>query len=824
MGGLVARALLTLKNFKPERINLIITQATPHVAPVLPVDSYLTDFYALVNNYWILNARELQNITMLSVAGGHRDYQVPSGLTFLPQSNLQKSALSVVSSAVPRTWASTDHLSIVWCRELIIATVRALFDLIDGNTKQITKDQQKVHTVLNYHFVRHPAKWFDSINETSLNVPESSTWVTVDASNWNYAVNNESTETLFMFPISHKRDLYTHFHCQNTFMYTDSWIFGCNDTVSPKCLQIEDLSWKTELLSTAKVVYFKLDDYPEFSHFIISIPTTNGSKFSVECEFSLESLMTVQTPVPHSLSFGLVSNRIHFIFPGLHHIVQFQEFEKIYQAFNIRITKYCAESSERKSIMYRFHVPWSHEDIIRISSDETPVEISAKLHAAKPENDNGTVQLMIYTSADCNHEVTISTSFPQVLGQILRFHASSLPVYILSNLLLAYGAQLRFLLNQGNCVAFDLTLVEAAKPYKVEPIINILRSLLGYSWFKLTWDALLLPQLDSVQLYSMGLLFPMASLVLFMFGTSISYWCGIFFEATLRPLSALWIALKRPTDFPKESRLIHHKLLVEVLILALISWWTCSAFALLLVFFCYLLKVIKLYTVLRKYNFGKVPNTNHDAKEENSYSEENNINTAASEDQPSEGRQSEDKPSEGSQSEDKPSEGSQSEDKPSEGSQSEDKPSEGSQSEDKPSEGSQSDAQKQTSSITNQPSYSDINAASDSLKMHITIMNLLIWVTLLTLPSFVYWLKNLRYNIKLDPDPHRYVVLILIFILEILMNSSISSIKSSKLLKKASQLQLLFSILVVAFGTLHLYRASYFVTVSLFLHVLCCFL
>jgi len=45
MGGLVARALLTLKNFKPELINLLITQATPHVAPVMPLDRYLTGKY-----------------------------------------------------------------------------------------------------------------------------------------------------------------------------------------------------------------------------------------------------------------------------------------------------------------------------------------------------------------------------------------------------------------------------------------------------------------------------------------------------------------------------------------------------------------------------------------------------------------------------------------------------------------------------------------------------------------------------------------------------------------------------------------------------------
>ncbi|KAK2108663.1 GPI inositol-deacylase, partial [Saguinus oedipus] len=42
MGGLVARALLTLTNFKHDLINLLITQATPHIAPVMPLDRFIT--------------------------------------------------------------------------------------------------------------------------------------------------------------------------------------------------------------------------------------------------------------------------------------------------------------------------------------------------------------------------------------------------------------------------------------------------------------------------------------------------------------------------------------------------------------------------------------------------------------------------------------------------------------------------------------------------------------------------------------------------------------------------------------------------------------
>jgi len=41
MGGVVARALFTLPRFNTNLVNLIITQASPHLAPVLALDPYL---------------------------------------------------------------------------------------------------------------------------------------------------------------------------------------------------------------------------------------------------------------------------------------------------------------------------------------------------------------------------------------------------------------------------------------------------------------------------------------------------------------------------------------------------------------------------------------------------------------------------------------------------------------------------------------------------------------------------------------------------------------------------------------------------------------
>ncbi|XP_057883686.1 GPI inositol-deacylase isoform X2 [Melospiza georgiana] len=724
MGGLVARALLTLKNFKPELINLLITQATPHVAPVMPLDKYLTDFYTAVNNHWILKAQDLRNLTTLSVAGGFRDYQVRSGLAFLPRLSQHDSALSVVSSAVPRAWASTDHLSIVWCKELILATIRAFFDLIDENTRQITEDPKKRMSVLNHHFVRHPAKMYEEN-------PEAFTHLT------------ENHTVMFTVKID-----------------TSSWIYGCMNTNSSMCLEAADLSWRAELLPTTKVVMLKLLDYPSLSHIVIQVPPAVGNKYTLGCEFFKEDSRTVQLPVTHIFSFGFSSSKILLNSTGLLYNVQLQHFSQIYQAFKIYIDSHCQSLKERKPSVYRLHIPWSYEDSITVAKVPSLAEISAKLHIAQPHSDSSLPELNIYSSPDCQYEVILKTSLLQVLGQIVRFHAGAFPVYIVSNILLTYGGQLSTLRSTGQCSDFSLQLVRTAKPYKVEPLISIVVFLQGFNWFREIWESLSLPEVDAAVLSSQDAWFPLVSLILFLFGTGIAYWSGVFFSTSLRLFSSLWLTLIRPPELQKD-KLITPSRLCGMISLALVSWTTCGAFAVLIIYLQYLFKVVKLHVTVRAEQNMHNRDSGH-SKETSQNSSTHTVKAQSSVDSIPEATQS--------------------------------------------------------------PSNSETSAeAANSLKMHTTVLNLFTWIVLLNLPSLIYWLKNLRYNVRLDPDPCRTTAIILVCILEILMNSSTSEVKSSKLLKIAAKVPLPLSVAMLAFGRMHLYRVPHFVTFSLLLHVLCCF-
>ena len=138
MGGIVARAMLTMPNYQSNSINTIITMSAPHARPPVAFDSDIVHIYKRINDYWRdaysqkwANDNPLWHVTLISIAGGCLDTVVPSDYASLSSIVPATHGFTVFTSTIPDVWTGADHLAMVWCAQLVRPIVRSLFDTLD---------------------------------------------------------------------------------------------------------------------------------------------------------------------------------------------------------------------------------------------------------------------------------------------------------------------------------------------------------------------------------------------------------------------------------------------------------------------------------------------------------------------------------------------------------------------------------------------------------------------------------------------------------------------------------------------------------------------
>ncbi|XP_023264978.1 GPI inositol-deacylase [Seriola lalandi dorsalis] len=769
MGGVVARALFTLPRFNTNLVSLIITQASPHLAPVLALDPYLLDFYSAVRQKWVNRANKLRNITVLSVGGGYRDYQVRSGLTSLPCPPGDPNKLSLVATAVPRTWVSTDHLSIVWCKELVLATVRAFFDLIDPETRQFTENPEKKMVVLNHHFIRHPVRMLGETQDTSISIldfPEA--WSEVNTLRLVYSTPKEGQVKYFLFALSSRRKAYSHFYCRSNNLEMTSWVYGCMHKNGSSCVRAVDLSMGTELLPPYKVLILSLSDLSSFTHLVVSASNLNGRQFTVECEWQRQESQTLSVPAPHVLSFGLTVSDVTVNSSGLLHTIELQHFHQVYQAFRINVASQCKVHKDRLSNVYRIMVPWFREDSLTTVSVPSVTEISGMLHTSRPDNTSG-VLLQLHTAPNCQYKVSIRTSLPRVLGQILRFCGPMVPVYTAVTLLLACGGQLSSILKSRQAAAMSQVVGRGLQPHKVNLPLYVLHILLSCSWFQEVWSILCLPPMDALPptfpdaTFHEGVLpveeWPhLLSPLLYILGAAVAYWGSTLLCLIMRLISLILAPLHRPSVSRDCGTLRLRTQLLITLCLTVLGGTSCGALSIFAAFLLHLYRVLRLQMTERSLShmLNLAPRKHKET--------ENGTVDAECLDRSKE--------------------------------------------------------------CNGAPLLSEcaLQEVRDDLQLHLCLSALFTLPVMLSAPSLIHWIRNLRYSTQLDPDPCWPHIVPLIIVYMLLIDCNTLKLCNSKLLPLTSCLPLPLAITMVTFSPLHLYRVTYFLLATLIPLASCCLL
>ncbi|KAF9110578.1 GPI inositol deacylase [Mortierella sp. AM989] len=127
-----------MDNFLPGSVNTILTIATPHMVPPLALDYTITNIYDKIEAFWATGYdvphAALANVSLVSVMGGNQDITVNSDSGNIHHIVPQNHGFSVFTSSVPHAWVGSDHLSILWCNQVVKQIGAALVEAADART------------------------------------------------------------------------------------------------------------------------------------------------------------------------------------------------------------------------------------------------------------------------------------------------------------------------------------------------------------------------------------------------------------------------------------------------------------------------------------------------------------------------------------------------------------------------------------------------------------------------------------------------------------------------------------------------------------------
>ncbi|PFX15813.1 GPI inositol-deacylase [Stylophora pistillata] len=474
MGGLIARGLFTLPKFDTSFVHTIITYGTPHRHPILPFDPQLINYYENVNRFWRSHAlvndttSRMKNVTVVSVSGGVRDVLVRSSPSSLHHLILHSQTISVVTTSVPRVWISVDHLCLCWCQQLVLVSNRALFDMIDPNTQQITENKQQRVAVLQHHFLRNPGPSKVTFNSVG-NINGRERYLAKDFNRlvthkrlWRYTGNEQ---ILLLFP----RDEWSATHDTLMILTTsesDQWLYGCPETSGQACNSTVDLSYHASLLpwngSVIKHVKLKLNAFEGIAYFAV-IVSSSRKRTSVWSEYQSSGSLVYDMQLPGVLS---IKSRV-LVIPSdsLFANITLKSVVKSWRVFVFHFE--ALDCDARKSLLVtRIHVPWFNEDVYRFSSNGS-VELVLKLHHPKPIGNKQHVQIHMWLDPKCSYRISAKYDFFQTLGQIYRFYAVQLPCWTFSVVMLVFAWQLSSMVYEKQCESFFSLATSASKSLRV---------------------------------------------------------------------------------------------------------------------------------------------------------------------------------------------------------------------------------------------------------------------------------------------------------------------------------------------------------------------
>jgi len=412
---------------------------------------------------------------------------------------------------------STDHRCIAWCKQLVLAINRALFDSIDRVENDFSKDSVLRRNVFNFHLVsrqggkhfkkRDPSStsrkkpfdkdgfWSDSIKRQFIFAKKK---VTVDSHILIRMIDDAKHRNVVIDTLN---------------MRMDSWLFGCKATTvynnTRLCEYGDDLSHLTRLLPTShetvrKTVSANLHNLAKekgYTHLLVYVP--KGSQqvhVHVDVFNGEQQGRYVEVDLPRWVSFWkshVVVERTHP--EALFYNLSMKELTEPWQAYDIKVTRLNNCQGDKYNGLMEFVTPWANDATHTfIGGINMTHSMAARLQTPKPASEEEyfrAPEMHLFLPPTCQYSIQIQSNLIRMWGQIVRFYAPLLLPFSLAVVILTVSQQLRVLATDGECPSFLTVVTTRVTPMSVvmpSKVLSLLASTAFLSYY--------LPKTDYVKL------------------------------------------------------------------------------------------------------------------------------------------------------------------------------------------------------------------------------------------------------------------------------------------------------------------------------------
>ena len=226
MGGIISRGVFILNTdtFNASNyVHTIITQASPHRHAIVNSDRVMSKFYSDLNSFWFNNeTKSLDNSLLVSLYGGNRDILVRNNLANVNQQSSAR-VISQLTSTIPYVWRSIDHRCMAWCKEFVLVLNRALFRLVDKETRQVIEDREERARVFSHYLINdnfeltseHKAKNARKYKQDSIKFVNNIDEINLSFNDFN------NKEIVYVFEIDKLRNGFRTKNVESLFIYTN---------------------------------------------------------------------------------------------------------------------------------------------------------------------------------------------------------------------------------------------------------------------------------------------------------------------------------------------------------------------------------------------------------------------------------------------------------------------------------------------------------------------------------------------------------------------------------------------------------------------------